>query len=234
MRARVPALAIAGLFAGAALPAMAELGPCKRDARETPLCGSGKGAARVVRDTVSPDKKFALAWRDPDKDPGDVIEDDADLELLLIRLADGAVLAKTDTDYFRNPGVAANRREEFAIWSPDSRMVIRKLDVRYGTGEFTLYRIGPDGALAGNIDRTKIVEPAARARLSQIGRDPTDYMLSIGESTLGNDGTLRFPVIMFVVKKQTEVDYKVEMKVTPGKAPLHARIVSFRKTHVVE
>ena len=138
MRARVAALAISGLLVGAALPAMAELGPCKPDARETPLCGSGKGAARVVRDTVSPDKKFALAWRDPDKDPGDVTEDDVDLELLLIRLADGVVLAKADTDYFRNPGVAANRREEFAIWSPDSRMVIRKLDVRYGTGEFTL------------------------------------------------------------------------------------------------
>jgi hypothetical protein len=61
---------------------MAELGPCKRDARETPLCGSGKGAARVIRDTMSPDKKFALAWRDPDKDANDVIEDDADLELL--------------------------------------------------------------------------------------------------------------------------------------------------------
>ena len=159
MRAKVTALSIAGLLVGAALPAMAELGPCRRDARETPLCGSGKGAARVVRDTVSPDKKFALAWRDPDKDPGDVTEDDADLELLLIRLADGVVLAKADTDYFRNPGVAANRREEFAIWSPDSRMVIRKLDVRYGTGEFTLYRIGPDGALAGDIDLTRLLSP---------------------------------------------------------------------------
>jgi hypothetical protein len=104
MRAKVPALAFTGLFfAGAAFPAMAELGPCKRDARETLLCGTGKGAARVVRDTVSSDKKFALAWRDPDKDPDDVIEDDADLEFLLIRLADGVVLAKTDTDYFRNP-----------------------------------------------------------------------------------------------------------------------------------
>ena len=234
MRARVTALAIAGLLVGVALPAMAELGPCMRDAREAPLCGSGKGAARVVRDTVSPDKKFALAWRDPEKDPGDVTEDDADLELLLIRLADGVVLAKADTDYFRNPGVAANRREEFAIWSPDSRMVIRKLDVRYGTGEFTLYRIGPDGALAGDIDLTKIVEPALRASLRQIGRDPTNYMFSIAETTLGNDGTLRFPVTMFVVKKETEVDYKVEMKVTPGNAPLRARIVSIRKTHVVE
>ena len=102
MRETLPALAIAGLLASA-LPTMAELGPCKRDARETPLCGSGKGAARVIRDTVSPDKKFALAWRDPNKNPGDVTEDDADLELLLIRLADGIVLAKADTDYFPQP-----------------------------------------------------------------------------------------------------------------------------------
>jgi hypothetical protein len=213
---------------------MAELGPCKRDARETPLCGSGTGAARVVRDTVSPDRKFALAWRDPVKDPGDVTEDDADLELLLIRLADGVVLAKADTDYFRNPGVAANRREEFAIWSPDSRMVIRKLDVRYGTGEFTLYRISADGALAGDIDLTRLVEPAMRAQLRQIGRDPMVYTLLIGNSTLANNGTLRFPVNMFVIKKGTEVDYTVEMKVAPGHAPLHARIVSIRKTGVVE
>jgi hypothetical protein len=73
-----------------------------------------------------------------------------------------------------------------------------------------------------------------RARLRQVGRYPTDYMLSIGDSMLGNDGTLRFSVIMFVVKKEIEVDYKVEMKVTPGRAPLHARIVSIRKAHVVE
>ena len=234
MRATVPALAIAGLLAGAALPAMAELGPCKRDARETPLCGSGKGAARVVRNTMSPDKKFALAWRHPDKDPGDVTEDDTDLELLLIRLADGVVLAKGDTDYFRNPGVTANRREELAIWSPDSRMVIRQLDPRYGTEVFKLYRIGAGGALAGDIDLIKIVEPAMLAHLKQIGRDPKDYTLSINSnaSTLGNDGMLRFKVIMFVIKKEPEVDYKVEMKVTTGNAPLRARIIAIRHTHV--
>ena len=50
-------------------------------------------------------------------------------------------------------------------------MVIRKLDVRYGTGEFTLYRIGPDGALAGDIDLTRIVEPAVRALHTAFGLD---------------------------------------------------------------
>jgi hypothetical protein len=112
-------------------------------------------------------------------------------------------------------------------------MVIRQLDPRYGTEVFTLYRIGADGVLAGDIDLIKIVEPALLARLKQIGRDPKDYMLLINNnaSTLGNDGMLRFEVIMFVIKKEPQVDYK-EMKVTSGKAPLRERIVSIRQTHL--
>lgn len=229
---RATALAIAALLA-AALPARAELGPCKPDAQATPLCGSGKGAARVVRNTMSPDKKFALAWRHPDKDPAAVTEDDSDLELLLIRLADGAVLAKADTEYFRNPGVTANRREEFAIWSPDSRMVVRMYDLRYGTDVFTLYRIGADGTLAGQLDLDKMIEQAVYAQLKKIGRNPDDYgvLISDNGNTLRNDGTLRFKVTAFIVKKDPEVDYDVEIKVTPGSTPLRARIIAIRQTH---
>ena len=233
MRAIASALAIAGLLAGSALPARAELGPCKPDAQATPLCGSGKGAARVVRDTMSPDKKFALAWRHPDKDPAAVTEDDSDLELLLVRLADGAVLAKADTEYFRNPGQYANRREEFAIWSPDSRLVIRMYDLRYGTDVFTLYRIGADGTLTGQIDLDKMIEQAVYAQLKKIGRNPDDYGILISDNgnTLSNDGTLRFKVVAYIVKKDPEVDYDVEMKVTPGETPLRARIVKIVQTH---
>ena len=229
---RATALVIAALLAGS-VPAAAELGACKADAQETPLCGSGKGAARVVRNTMSPDKKFATAWRHPDKDPAAVTEDDSDLELLLIRLADGAVLAKADTEYFRNPGVTANRRSEFAIWSPDSRMVIRMYDLRYGTDVFTLYRIGADGTLTGELALDKMIEDAIFARLKKIGRNPEDYgvLISDNGNTLRNDGTLRFKVTAFIVKKEPEVDYDVEMKVTPTATPLTARIVKIVQTH---
>jgi hypothetical protein len=57
-------------------------------------------------------------------------------------------------------------------------------------------------------------------------------LINNNASTLGNDGMLRFEVIMFVIKKEPQVDYKVEMKVTSGKAPLGARIVSIRQTHL--
>jgi hypothetical protein len=233
MRVTIPALAIATLLGGG-LPAVAELGPCKADAQQTPLCGSGKGAARVVADTISPDKRFALAWRHPDMNPGDVTRDDAsDLEILLIRLADGAVLAKADTEYFRNPGQNANRRDEYAIWSLDNRMVIRQYDIRFGTDVYRLYRIGADGALSGEIDLDKMIEDAIYARLQKIGRKREDYSMfyTNNGSTLGNDGTLRFKVVAFIVKKDPEVDYDVVIKVTPGATPMRARIVKIVQTH---
>ncbi len=137
------------------------------------MCGFGKGAARVVRDTISLDNKFALAWRHSDKNPGEVTrDDDSDLELLLIRLADGAVIANADTEYFRNSR-GANRRHEYAIWSPDSRMVIRMYDLRYGTDVFMLYRIGVGGTVTGQLDLDKIIEQAVYARLKPSAAIPT-------------------------------------------------------------
>ena len=210
--------------------AQAEIGPCKPD-KEMLLCSSGKGAARVIPDTTSPDKKFALAWHDPNSEPDDV--EDFGNEFLLIRLADGAVLAKADTDYFRNPRMHANRVWENATWSPDSRMVVRQYNTRWSTDALTLYRIGADGALAGQTDLLAIVEPVVRARLKKIGRDPESYVFSAGNegsARLGNDGLFSFEAIMFVIKKEPEVDYKIAVKATPGKDG--ARIVSIRRTVV--
>ena len=56
-------------------------------------------------------------------------------------------------------------------------------------------------------------------------------MISDNGNTLTNNGTLRFKVTAFIVKKDPEVDYDVEMKVTPGATPMNARIVRMRQTH---
>ena len=230
MRVTIPTLTIAALLAGG-LPALAEIGPCK--AARDPLCGSGKGAARVVRDTVSPDKKFALAWRDPDRDPNDVDENFIDLEVLLVRLADGAVLAKADTEDLPQSGAGRQPARGIRDRSPDSRMVIRMYDLRYGTDVFTLYRIGADGTFADDVAMDKMIEDDVFARLKTIGRNPEDYGVLISDKgiILRNDGTLRFKVVAFIVKKDPEVDYDIEMKVTTGSEPLRARVISVRQTH---
>src|SRR5262245_57219253 len=76
------------------LPAHADVGPCKFDQkREIHICGEGNGAAIVFRDTLSPSERLGLAWRTPDAPPTEQPEDDK-IELLILQLADGAVLAR--------------------------------------------------------------------------------------------------------------------------------------------
>ena len=112
-------------------------------------------------------------------------------------------------------------------------MVIRMYDPRFGTDVFTLYRIGADGRLNGEIDLDKMIEDAVHARLKKIGRNPEDYGVLISDSgnTLSNSGTLRFKVTAYIVKKDPSVDYDIEMKVTPHSTPLRARIVKIVQTH---
>lgn len=56
------------VFIGIFQPALADTGPCKLDAgHEIQIYGSGDGAAIVIRDTASPSKKIALAWRTPER-----------------------------------------------------------------------------------------------------------------------------------------------------------------------
>src|SRR5262245_50662368 len=82
-----------------AAPAAAEMGPCKPDKFDGFMCGSGANAARVVDETLSPSKAYALAWRVKD---GEIEEEpDTDkIELLLVRMSDGAILNKSGSEYW--------------------------------------------------------------------------------------------------------------------------------------
>jgi hypothetical protein len=77
-----------------ASPAHADMSPCKRDERrEVLICGSGNGAATVMRDTPSPSRQIALAWRTPEAPPTEQPDWDK-IELLVLRVADGAILSR--------------------------------------------------------------------------------------------------------------------------------------------
>ena len=222
LRAVTLAVAIAALAASLGA-ARAEVGPCKADTPEMMLCGTGIGAARTIPDTLSPDKTIAFAWHAPQSEP-DVVED-FENEWLLIRVADGVVLTRAPTDFFQTPKLRANRRHETAIWSPDSRMVVRQYDTRYDTEAFTLYRIDGKGGLAGETDLLKLVEPAVRARAKGRGRDIASYVFAIADGTpkIGGDGRLTFGAGLIVPK--TDIDYEFEVVMRLGRDG-RARIVS--------
>jgi hypothetical protein len=218
---------------GAAFPAHAEMGPCKQDEKRGVLiCGSGNGAAIVIRDTPSPSGRLALAWRTPEAPPTEQPDWDK-IELMVLRLADGAVLARGKTEYWDTGEAHVNRFEEFAYWSPDSRLMLRSYHTRYTTEIVELYALSADDVLTGPLDLRKILDPAVRAKLKARveNADGYDfYLASIKDEetpvAIDDRGNIRVEVMYWIPKKGSYHYYTVKARVTRAKGSLEARIVS--------
>ena len=147
-------------------PAKAEVGPCQLDQRGGLICGEGAGAARVVDETISPSKRFAFAWRSPDRPPTEQPDEGA-VESLLIRLSDGATLWRAKGIYWDIGTMHANRYNVAAAWSPNSRFVVETTDVRWWTHALRLFAIGANDKVLV-LDLKAIIEPAVRKYLPRV------------------------------------------------------------------
>lgn len=155
------ALALAAL-ACAPLPAAAEMGPCAPAVFDL-MCGSGDGAARAIVKTISPSKRLAFAWRLADRPPNNRPEEnDPNLENFVVRLEDGAVLAKSQGAYW-DLGSKIAKAYLMTAWSPDSRLLV-KVEQRAEFASAELFAFAADGAAMGPFDLAKVVEPAVLAK----------------------------------------------------------------------
>jgi len=216
-------VAAAIAFAGRA---RADMGPCRPDAFEGLTCGAGPGAARIIADTLSPTQEFGFAWRNPGAAPRDEPEDET-LELLLVRLKDGAVLAKSTTGYWNNGDSHANRRSEDVSWSPDGTLAVRAMQLRFNTGAFELYALR--AANPAVIDLLKIVEPAVRAKLKLPQALSENWVFSVfgrDNLTIGNDGVIRFRVTMWVPKEGSEKPFDIVLRLSENNKQLAVRVTS--------
>ena len=223
-------IVIATLACLAASPALGGMGPCKPiDGNDGLFCGTGKGSARVIDDSVSPDGKLALAWRDPDDVPTEQPGTD-DLELMVVRLADGAMLAKTATAYWHagNAG-RVNRLQERAAWSRDSRMVVRAFHSRFDTDNLDLFVLAPQqDRLIGQVDLRAIVLPALQARLKKRIANFEDWSFSVASETIkvGNNGAIRLHAMVWKPKDGPEHNFRITLQADRGKNGVTARIVA--------
>jgi hypothetical protein len=219
-----------------AASAHAEMGPCRPDDHESFICGSGNGAARVIEGTLSPSKRLALAWRGTKTSPTEEPDDD-NIEILVVRLADGAVLAKTQGSYWNTGESRANRLEELATWSPNSRFLIRSFNSRFSTDNIDLYAFGANDEVTGPFDLLKAIEPAVGTRMRQERvKKIESYVLSVSNEpplSIDNGGRIRASLMMWVPKEGPERDYKLNAQVARGAKSLAVRIGSITLTHVV-
>jgi hypothetical protein len=213
-----------------ASPVGAETGPCVSDQAGVMTCGQGPGAARVVDGTTSPSKRLAFAWRAPGRLPTEDPREDF-VESLLIRLSDGAVLSSAKGEHWRTGDSVANHMDENVAWSPNSSLAIEVQSSKWSTDFLRLYAIGADDKVLV-LDLQKIIEPAVRKRLRQLGKNDGDYAFSVENPppTVDDSGLVRVAVLMQIPKQDGYLDLDVTLQVSQKNGALSAGDVSVRRS----
>lgn len=202
---------------------------CNADKYGGLVCGDGDKALRVIDNTTSPSGKFAFAWRSADGvASGGQIPPDG-VENILIRLPDGAVLARLGGTYWANGEMRANRYDVIAAWSPDSRAVIEVSNDRWDTYSLTYYAVDR-GDKAAALDLRALVEPALKAKLPPSKRESHSFRVREDLPVkLGSGGRALFTAMLYVPKAEASLDYSVRVDIAPGHGKPTARIVSMRR-----
>ena len=150
------------------------------------------------------------------------------VENVLVRLSDGAVIAKLGGEYWATGEMRASRYDLLAAWSPDSRAVIEVANSRWESDAFTHYLI--DGATVTKFDLRTLVEPAMKAKLPARKRESYSFrVLDEPPVTLDVRGRARFKASVYVPKADASLDYKVQVDISSKNGKTSARIVSMQR-----
>jgi hypothetical protein len=222
------ALAFAALTI-APLIARAEMGPCIPDDRGSLTCGNGVGAARVIPKTTSPSNRLALAWRLTSSAPGyQLHEDNPDLESLIVRVEDGAILAKSQGTYWDMGDRYAKAQYLTSAWSPDSHLLIRIAGKGAAPHTAELFAFAQDDSVTGPFDLVKVLDPAVRAEMKG-DNDEDKYVFKISSQpsmTIDNQGLIHASVFMVARESGKERIYELTAQVMRVANSFDAKVLS--------
>jgi hypothetical protein len=210
----------------------AEIGPCRGDANDTFFCGTGEGAARIIRETISPSKRFALGWRLTDRPPTERPgEGDPNLESLIVRIDDGAVLAKSRGFYWELANSQAKGEYVRAAWSPDSHLLIKTTGRRGVSDAAELFALAQDDSIVGPFDLGKVLDNAVLIQMRGIkGANRYSFHFSYAPAvTVDNQGLIRASVFTEVSDSADGPIYKLIAQITRTGNSLDAKVVSISR-----
>ena len=80
------------------------------------------------------------------------------------------------------------------------------------------------------LDLQKIIEPAVRTRLRQLGKNDRIYTFSLEDPTLDDSGLVRASVLMQIPKQKGDLNFDVTLQVSQKNGALSAGDVSVRRS----
>jgi hypothetical protein len=195
-------------------------------------CGEGDGAARIVPNTTSPSHRLALAWRVNNKPPTRrPDEDDPALESLIVRVDDGAILAKAKGTYWNTGDRYAPKQYLSAAWSQNSRLLIRTAGVGSGPDSAEVFAFAADDRVTGPFDLVKVLDPAVRAQMKGVQR-LEEYLLRFcyrPEPTIDDQGLIQASVFMARQDADDGPIYNLTAQATFDGDSLNAKVLSISK-----
>jgi hypothetical protein len=214
------------------LIARAEMGPCIPDDHGSLTCGSGVGAARVIPKTRSPSGRLALAWRLKSSAPGyQLHEGNPDLESLIVRIDDGAILAKSQGTYWDMGDRYAKAQYLTAAWSPDGSLLIRMAGKGDAPHSAELFAFAQDDSVTGPFDLVKMLDPAVRAEMKDVN-DADKYVFAISTQpsmTIDDQGSVHASVFMVARQSGEERIYKLTAQVMRVANSFDAKVLSISR-----
>ncbi len=239
MSIRAHALAIVVMTLTA--PAWAQpVSPCKPDDIGTMVCPNGKSELRMIRGTLSPGKRYPMAWSTEDGTTGSDYElynretykarfAGGGVPTFLVRLGDGKVVIKLKVEHLGDQA-RYNHRSARAIWSPNESFVATLYDGKWETNNADAYRIGAGGA-SEPLDLLKLCRAAEKGyfKRTPIKGKFDSYSQSVDVKSIGNDGTLAALCSMKVIKEDDAYSFAMHIAVRPSGKGLAAKIQSFRR-----
>jgi len=212
--------------------AAAAEGSCAPD-KYTTVCSNSAGELRVIKDTASPSGKYGVVWQVPADTSADVRDDgsksiDGDADNFIIRLSDGKIIAKLDTDHFGDHA-RYNFNEITAVWSPDSRFVAVLHQTKWSTDVADVYFMPPQGAAPKPVDLMPVCRTLGRDQEATLRRKTGNgYEHTADVKAIANDGVLSLKCAMQVRKEDDYFGFAIRIKLNVRKNALAARLIDAR------
>lgn len=211
----------------AASGATAEMGPCVPAIDFGLICGSADAAARVIVKTISPSQRLGFAWRLANRPPINRPDDnDPNLENLIVRLDDGAVLAKSHGAYW-DLGTKIAKAYLMTAWSPDSRLLV-KVEQRAESVSAELFSFAENDAAIGPFDLARVIKPAVLATMKRVkDAESTTLVFAAHPAMSIDEHRLFHAAVSIKVHDATgSPPYDVAVQVTRAANSINAKIAS--------
>lgn len=196
--------------------------PCEPDEIGTIACRGDKTEYRVIRGTLSPKKRYGIAW---DTGAGKTRYDyqmingngpygrtaGDDTDTFLVRLTDAKMLHLLGGGHLGD-AQRYNQRTIRTIWSPDENWLVILNESKWSTDNAEAYRIGAD-ATSDPLDLLPLCAEIERRYFTTVRRkiDLEDFAQNVAVKSIGNDGNAVIGCDIQVMKR--EEHYRLLAKV---------------------